>query len=180
VIRLPEWLRRPTAAAAAEDAPGVLFVCMGNICRSPMAEGVFRHRLESAGLSGRVRVDSAGTGGGHAGEAPDPRALRVAAARGYDLSALRARRVRPEDYRRHGWVLAMDDANLAWLRERAPAGSVARVGLLMEHACRHPGVRAVPDPYFGSVAGFEHVLDLLEDACDGLLSQVRDSLSRPA
>ena len=148
----------------------VLFVCMGNICRSPTAEGVLRHKLQAAGLADRVAVDSAGTLGSHAGEAPDPRAVKHAAARGYDLSRLRARRIVREDFRRFDWVIAMDEDNLGTLRAIAPEG--ARVGLLMDHARRHTGVREVPDPYFGAPAGFERVLDLVEDACDGLVERL--------
>jgi protein-tyrosine phosphatase len=148
----------------------VLFVCMGNICRSPTAEGVLRRKLQAAGLAARVEVDSAGTHGSHAGEAPDPRAVKHAAARGYDLSRLRARRVGRDDFRRFDRVIAMDEDNLGALRAIAPDG--ARVGLLMEYARRFIGVREVPDPYFGAPAGFERVLDLVEDACDGLVERL--------
>jgi protein-tyrosine phosphatase len=148
----------------------VLFVCMGNICRSPTAEGVLRRKLQAAGLAGRVEVDSAGTHGSHAGEAPDPRAVKHAAGRGYDLSRLRARRVGRDDFQRFDWVIAMDEDNLGALRAIAPEG--ARVGLLMEYARRFTGVREVPDPYFGAPAGFERVLDLVEDACDGLVERL--------
>ncbi len=150
----------------------VLFVCMGNICRSPTAEGVLRRKLQDAGLAARVEVDSAGTHGSHAGEAPDPRAVKHAAGRGYDLSRLRARRVARADFQRFDWVIAMDDGNLDALRALAPEGASARVGLLMEHARRFSAVREVPDPYYGAPAGFERVLDLVEDACDGLVERL--------
>jgi protein-tyrosine phosphatase len=151
----------------------VLMVCMGNICRSPSAEGVLRAKLRAAGLHGVIEVDSAGTHGYHVREAPDPRAQRHAAKRGYDLSALRARRVVAEDFERFDHVLAMDEDNIAFLRELAPPGSPARLGLLMAHA-RQPGApREVPDPYYGAAEGFERVLDLLEDACDGLVESLR-------
>jgi len=182
-MRLPAWMRRGAADGAApggpEQVPGVLFVCMGNICRSPMAEGVFRLKLRQAGLHAQVRVDSAGTGGWHAGEPPDPRAVRVAQARGYDLAPLRARQVRTDDFARHRWVLAMDEDNLAWLRGKAPADAPAELGLLMAHAQRHRDVPEVPDPYYGAQAGFERVLDLVEDACDGLVARLQAELGGP-
>jgi protein-tyrosine phosphatase len=151
----------------------VLMVCMGNICRSPTAEGVLRAKLKAAGLHREVEVASAGTHGYHLGEPPDARAIRHAAARGYDLSKQRARRVVAEDFLRFDWVLAMDEDNLDRLDEIAPADSSARVGLLLEHARRFAGVREVPDPYYGAPAGFDRVLDLVEDACDGLVARLR-------
>jgi protein-tyrosine phosphatase len=154
----------------------VLMVCMGNICRSPTAEGVLRAKLQAAGLHREVEVDSAGTHGYHLGEPPDARATRHAATRGYDLSKQRARRVVAEDFLRFDWVLAMDEDNLDRLREIAPADSSARVGLLLEHAERFADVREVPDPYYGSPAGFDRVLDLVEDACDGLVARLRREL----
>lgn len=176
--RLFGLLRKsPAGDAAAPDAVRVLMVCMGNICRSPIAEGVLRARLQQAGLHTRVVVDSAGTHGYHTGEAPDPRAIRAAAQRGVQLDALRARPVRPEDFSRFDWMLAMDEANLAWLQSRMPDGAQTRMGLLMEHACRHSGVREVPDPYYGAAAGFEHVLDLVDDACAGVVARLSAELS---
>ena len=149
-------------------ATRVLMVCMGNICRSPTAEAVLRKKLQDAGLARRVEVDSAGTHGHyHAGERPDARAIRHAAARGYDLGKLRARRVIDQDFTRFDWILAMDEDNLAQLRQGLPLGSTARLGLLMEQARRFSGVREVPDPYYGAPAGFDRVLDLVEDACEG-------------
>jgi protein-tyrosine phosphatase len=153
----------------------VLMVCMGNICRSPTAEGVLRAKLLAAGLQHRVEVDSAGTHGYHVREAPDPRAKAHAARRGYDLSPLRARRVVAEDFERFDHVLAMDEDNLAFLAEMAPKGSPAQVDLLMAFA-RQPGApRQVPDPYYGAAEGFERVLDLVEDACDGLVARLRQT-----
>jgi protein-tyrosine phosphatase len=176
--RLLDLLRRtPTGDAPAPDALRVLLVCMGNICRSPMAEGVLRAKLQQAGLHTRVVVDSAGTHGYHTGEAPDPRAIRAAAQRGFELSVLRARPVQPEDFSRFDWLLAMDRANLAWLQSRLPEGAQVRIGLLMEHARGHAGVHEVPDPYYGAAAGFEHVLELVEDACDGLVGRLSAELS---
>lgn len=168
--------RRPLGggddADATPGAPGVaavLMVCMGNICRSPTAEAVLRARLRGAGLHRRVAVDSAGTIDHHAGMAPDPRAVRHGAARGYELHGLRARGVVPADFDRFRWILAMDEANLEWLRGRCPPGSAAHVGLLLDHAPRL-GERAVPDPYYGPPAGFERVLDLVEAGCDGFVA----------
>ncbi len=162
-------------AQAADDAGAplrVLMVCMGNICRSPTAEAVLRRKLQEAGLQGQVLVDSAGTHGYHTGEAPDPRAIAAGVRRGYDLSRLQARPVQPEDFHRFHWLLAMDDANLAWLRHKAPDGHGARVELLLTHARRDRDETQVPDPYYGGPAGFDRVLDLVEDACDGFLVQL--------
>ena len=151
----------------------VLMVCMGNICRSPTAEAVLRHKLGLAGLGDWVEVDSAGTHGHfHAGEAPDPRAVKQAAARGYDLSKLRARRVLAQDFDRFHWILGMDQDNLVHLRGAAPAGFGGRLGLLLEHSPQFAGVLEVPDPYYGATAGFDRVLDLVEDACDGLVERL--------
>jgi protein-tyrosine phosphatase len=176
------WRRNGPADMSAEVPPAhaisVLMVCMGNICRSPTAEGVLRGKLAQAGLATQVRVDSAGTGGWHAGEAPDPRAIRAAAQRGYDLAPLRARQVQAADFHRHTVVLAMDDDNLDWLRQKAPPDATARLELLMAHARRHTEVAEVPDPYYGSPAGFERVLDLVEDACDGLVARLREELAQ--
>lgn len=154
---------------------GVLFVCLGNICRSPTAEGVFRERLRRAGLERRVLVDSAGTGGWHVGEPPDPRTRAAAARRGYDLSALRARQVARDDFRRFDLVLAMDLDNRTSLLRQCPATEQGRIGLFLSYL---PDARAteVPDPYDGGVDGFEHVLDLVEAASDGLLESLRRRL----
>lgn len=147
----------------------VLMVCMGNICRSPTAEAVLRHKLKAAGLDRTVEVDSAGTYGGHVGEAPDPRAQRHAKLRGYELALLRARKLTAEDFKRFDWVIAMDQNNLARMVELAPADHGTRIELLMSHATRHADITEVPDPYYGPPGGFDQVLDLIEDACDGLL-----------
>lgn len=166
----------PAAEPPAPDATHVLMVCMGNICRSPIAEGVLRAKLHQAGLHTRVVVDSAATHGYHTGEAPDPRAIRTAAQRGVELAGLRARPVQAQDFTRFHWLLAMDDANLAWLRGRLPEGAAPRIGLLMEYARRHTEVREVPDPYYGAAAGFERVLELVDDACDGLVARLAAEL----
>ena len=167
------FFRPGPAAPGPSDGLGVLMVCMGNICRSPTAEGVLRHKLQQAGLARQVRVDSAGTHASHSGEGPDPRAVAAAARRGYDLSPLRARPMHPDDFQRYQWVLAMDQDNLAWLQRKAPEGHTANVGLLLAYALRHSSVEHVPDPYFGSPAGFDRVLDLVEDACEGLVAQIQ-------
>ncbi len=151
----------------------ILMVCMGNICRSPTAEGVLRHKLKAAGLAGAVEVDSAGTHGHyHAGEAPDARAQKHAAARGYNLAKLRARRLVEADYTRFHWLFAMDDDNLAHMRQMLPMGGTARLDLLMRHSRRFAGVREIPDPYYGPPRGFDEVLDYVEDACDGLVERL--------
>lgn len=150
---------------------GVLFVCMGNICRSPTAEAVFRHYVENAGLSESLFIDSAGTHDYHVGEPPDQRTQRTAQQRSYDMSTLRGRQVASADFRRFDYVLAMDTANLAILQRLAPeGGSTPR--LFLEYA-RHHREREVPDPYYGGADGFERVLDMVEDAAEGLLQHVR-------
>jgi protein-tyrosine phosphatase len=153
----------------------VLMVCMGNICRSPTAEGVLRQRLQAAGLADRVSVDSAGTHGYHVGDPPDERAQKHALRRGVDLSRQRARRVRDADFLRFDLLLAMDDDNLAALQRICPAGLEDRVRLLLSFAPDGP-IREVPDPYYGGAGGFEQVLDLVELACDGLVAELRRRL----
>lgn len=150
----------------------VLFVCMGNICRSPTAEGVFRAHVERAGLDTQVEVDSAGTHGYHVGSAPDPRAQAAARQRGYELSGLRARRVTEADFRRYDLILAMDRDNLSLLRDACPAEERHRLRLFLEFA-RNFGDDEVPDPYYGGPEGFERVLDLVEDAAAGLIDEIR-------
>ena len=149
----------------------VLFVCMGNICRSPTAEAVFRHYVENAGLSGRILIDSAGTHDYHIGDPPDLRTQRAAQQRGYDMSALRGRQVEPEDFRRFDYVLAMDSANLGILQRIAPPGADTQAKLFLEYG-RHHAEREVPDPYYGGADGFERVLDMVEDAAQGLLQEI--------
>ena len=171
------WLRWGDGARPGPEAPGVLMVCTGNICRSPTAEAVLRARLAAAGIAGRVRVDSAGTHGFHTEDPPDPRAQQAARRRGYDLSALRARPVGAQDFGRFDWILGMDESHRAWLDRRRPEGSRAQIGLLMAHASRHQGVDEVPDPYYGPAQGFETMLDLIEDACEGLARFLAEELS---
>lgn len=155
---------------------GVLFVCMGNICRSPTAEGVFRHLAEARSF-GALRIDSAGTHAYHAAEPPDSRAQTAALARGVDLSGQRARAVRDQDYFDFNYILAMDEDNLRALKERRPENATATLRLFLEFSNSEDG--DVPDPYYGGLNGFERVLDLVEDASTGLLKYVmRESLNR--
>lgn len=148
----------------------ILFVCMGNICRSPTAEGVFRTRAEAAGL--QLDIDSAGTHAYHVGNAPDARSTRHAAARGYDLSSQRARQFGADDFERFDYVLAMDHDNLAILQRACPPQYRHKVKLFMEYASRS-GSDVVPDPYYGGANGFDLVLDYVEDAADGLIAVLR-------
>jgi len=149
-------------------ATRVLFVCMGNICRSPTAEAVLRKYVEELGLGDSFVIDSAGTHGYHIGEAPDPRAQASARRRGYDLSNLRARQVEAEDFERFDHILAMDFNNLATLDAICPHGHKSKMGLLMPYA-RNRRATIVHDPYYRSAKDFDLVLDCIEDACKGLL-----------
>jgi protein-tyrosine phosphatase len=149
----------------------VTFVCMGNICRSPTAHGVFRDRVARAGWADRVRVDSAGTHGWHEGAPPDARSQQHAARRGYDLSDLRSRPLRDVDFLQADLLLVMDDDNEAVARSRCPDAHQHKVRRLTEF-CQRYRSPVVPDPYAGGAAGFERVLDLIEDACEGLLAHV--------
>jgi protein-tyrosine phosphatase len=152
----------------------VLFVCTGNICRSPTAEGVFRHKVREAGLEGRIGWDSAGTHGYHVGEAPDSRALRAARRRGIDLADLRARRIQTRDFHDFDYVLAMDDGHLAQLRRLMPRDSGAELALFLDYCAARRG-EAVPDPYYGAAEDFERVLDLVEEGSEALLDHIRRS-----
>ncbi len=150
----------------------ILFVCLGNICRSPTAEGVFRAIAARELPEVALTVDSAGTAGYHVGEPPDGRTCAAAQRRGYDLSGLRARVVEPRDFEVFDLILAMDRQNLETLRRRAPAEARTRLRLLLEFAPQS-GLMEVPDPYYGGVNGFEQVLDLVEAASLGLCGAVR-------
>ncbi len=151
----------------------LLFVCHGNICRSPTAHGVFRTIVarEAPGLV--CAIDSAGTSDHHVGAPPDPRTCRVAAQRGYDLSELRARQARPEDFERFDLLLAMDRANLTALRSLVRSPLHSRAQLFLEYA-GHDSTLEVPDPYFGDEAGFQRVVDLVEVGSRGLIARLRD------
>ncbi len=150
----------------------VLFVCMGNICRSPTAEGVFRKLVREAGLHAQIAIGSAGTHAYHIGAPPDARAQAAARRRGIDLSALRGRQATPVDIEQSHYVLAMDRANYEHLLALCPPGLEHKIELLMEYAPDHPE-REVPDPYFGGAAGFDRVLDMIEEAAQGLLEEIR-------
>lgn len=150
----------------------ILFVCMGNICRSPTAEGVTNKILINNRLESTIKVDSAGTHGYHIGEPPDPRTRGAAMKRGIDLSGLRARKVVPEDFERFDLLLAMDRDNLALLKRGARPEHHAKLGLFMSYASRFD-TDEVPDPYYGGEQGFELVLDMAEDAARGLIEALR-------
>ena len=152
----------------------VLFVCLGNICRSPTAEAVFRQQLIDAGLSAQVAVDSAGTSDWHLDKAPDTRTRLAAQRRGYDMTALRGRQVQVEDFSRFDLILAMDASNLAELQALQPADSHAQLDLYLRRY--QLALDEMPDPYYGGEEGFEHVLDLAEQAAACLLAEVRGRL----
>ena len=149
----------------------ILFVCMGNICRSPMAEGVFKHFAAEAGLAEKIASDSAGTHDYHIGEPPDPRAQRIAGKRGYDLSRLRGRQVSRHDFDEFDYVLAMDEVNLRLLQRLCPAQHAHKLRLFMEFGADSE-MREVPDPYYGGPDGFERVLDLVELASAELVARL--------
>jgi protein-tyrosine phosphatase len=160
----------------------ILFVCLGNICRSPTAEGVMRTRVREAGLEDAIELDSAGTGAWHVGNPPDARATATARARGIALEGA-AREVRDEDFEDFDLILAMDRENLANLRRLAPdEGARARIRLLREFDPASAGMDDldVPDPYYGGPRGFEHVLDLVDAACAGLLEGLLERLGSSA
>jgi protein-tyrosine phosphatase len=150
----------------------ILFVCMGNICRSPTAEGVFRKAVTDAGLKGSVTIASAGTHAYHVGEAPDVRAQQAARRRGYEIADLRARQITADDYRDFDLILAMDWENLSLLQQQCPRAFKHKLHLLMRYAGEHDAA-TVPDPYYGGPEGFNTVLDYVEDSCQGLLEVVR-------
>jgi protein-tyrosine phosphatase len=155
----------------------VLFVCTGNICRSPTAEGVFRKHVRDAGLEHLVTADSAGTHGYHVGEPPDSRSQSAARQRGYDLSPLRARQVTKQDFATFDYVIAMDRGHQAILTRLAPPQGAHKVRLMMSYASGS-GYEEVPDPYYGGPDGFALVLDLLEGASQGLLQAITRDLER--
>lgn len=148
----------------------VLFVCLGNICRSPLAEGVMRHLVQERGLEDRVEVDSAGTGAWHVGQPPDPRSIEVAARNGVSLEGQSARKVRPSDFSDFTRVVAMDDSNLRDLRGVEPAGSAADLRMLRDSDPQGPG--DVPDPYYGGDDGFDRVYDMVMRSCRALLDEI--------
>ncbi len=158
--------------SSAQPRIKVLFVCLGNICRSPTAHVVFENLVARAGLQDVIEVDSAGTGDWHIGHPPDKRASARALQRGYDMSGLRARQFSPADFAEFDFILAMDDNNLADIQAQAPSAHDACLALFLDYA---PNVEAreVPDPYYGGDSGFEEVLDMVEEAAAGLLDTVQ-------
>ena len=156
------------------DNISVLFVCLGNICRSPTAHAVFESMVESEGLTNRITVDSAGTGDWHLGHGPDERTAALAAERGYDLSELRARLVDEQDFNQFDYIIAMDNENLSNLRAMCPQDYDGQLSLLLDYS-HQSDTSEVPDPYYGGENGFALVLDLVEEACSGLLAHIRGS-----
>ncbi|MDR2231718.1 MAG: low molecular weight phosphotyrosine protein phosphatase [Tannerella sp.] len=153
----------------------ILFVCLGNICRSPAAEGILKQKVLEKGLEANFHIDSAGTYGYHTGELPDVRMRRHASQRGYQLTSL-ARRVTYKDFEQFDVIIGMDDDNIRTLKNIAPnVESQLKIRRLTDF-CRHHGDDCVPDPYYGGAAGFEHVIDLLEDACEGIIQRFRDGI----
>jgi protein-tyrosine phosphatase len=151
---------------------GVLFVCTGNICRSPTAEGVFRHLVAEAGLTKEITIDSAGTQGYHIGEPPDERSVEAAQARGYDMSGQAARRVLEQDFHKFDLILAMDREHLHHLNAMAPGDTYERVKLFLSYGSQ-PEKLDVPDPYYGGSKRFADVLDLVEDGGRGLIEAIQ-------
>ncbi|SFX65422.1 low molecular weight protein-tyrosine-phosphatase [Marinospirillum alkaliphilum] len=157
---------------SSQPQVSVLFVCLGNICRSPTAEGVFRSLVETAGLQDRIHIDSAGTGDWHVGKAPDARMQKAALDRGYDLSAQRARQVEAGDLDRFDYILPMDRQNQAALEDLVTElEQLDKIRLLLSY--NPSAISEVPDPYYGGEAGFHQVIDLVESACKRLLIQIR-------
>ncbi|MFM7468073.1 MAG: low molecular weight protein-tyrosine-phosphatase [Vampirovibrionales bacterium] len=153
----------------------VLFVCMGNICRSPLAEGVMRKKIEDAGLSHHIEVASAGTHFYHIGEAPDPRSCEVATRHGYCLDGQKAQQVKPEHFEHYDYICVMDQRNLRDIKAFLPEGQTllpSHVSLFLEKFAPECSETEVPDPYYGEHDGFTHVLRLVEQGCDGLLNTI--------
>ncbi len=148
----------------------IIFVCLGNICRSPTAEGVLRKQVSERGLENLFEIDSAGTGDWHLGHPPDKRAIEAALARGFDLSPLRARQITARDMLYYDTIIAMDNQNLARLKSLAPADQQYKVRLLLQYG--NSENREVPDPYYGGDHGFDLVLDLIEASCRELLDKL--------
>ena len=159
----------------AAEKVSVLFVCLGNICRSPTAHGIFENRVRQSGLDDRILVDSCGTGSWHVGEKPDPRAISAAKNRSYDLSHLRARKVSNSDFEQFDYILAMDRNNLADLKIMRPISYAGHLSLFLDFD-QHYSEDEVPDPYYGGEQGFSHVIDLVESASANLLSELKQRL----
>lgn len=150
----------------------VLFVCTGNICRSPTADGVFRTIVEAAGLSEKIAVDSCGLSAYHVGELADPRSREMAQSRGYNLNDIRSRKIKPGDYVQFDYILAMDDGHLHDMRRQAPAANHHKIELFLDY---HPDMagKSVPDPYYGGANGFSNVFDMIEQTSNKLLDHIR-------
>jgi protein-tyrosine phosphatase len=157
----------------------LLFICLGNICRSPMAEGVFRRVIEEEGFADCFEIDSAGLGDWHVGQAPDDRAQAASAGRGIDISGQSARQVEYEDFARYDLLLVMDRSNYAELKRRAPKAAHAKIRYFLDYA-PHVGTKDVPDPFFGGAEGFDHALDLIEEAAHGLVAALVGDEALPA
>jgi protein-tyrosine phosphatase len=157
----------------------LLFVCLGNICRSPMAEGVFRRVAEQEGVLDLFEIDSAGLGDWHVGQAPDTRAQAAAQDRGIDISDQSARQIAPGDYDRFDLLLAMDGSNYQELLQLAPRDARHKIRRFLDFA-PHVGTKDVPDPFYGGSEGFDHALDLIEQAARGLLAELLSATSKPA
>ncbi|WP_110033693.1 low molecular weight protein-tyrosine-phosphatase [Hoeflea marina] len=156
-----------SAESETKRIGSVLFVCLGNICRSPLAEGIFRHQLHQVERLEAFRLDSAGTGGWHAGDPPDPRSIAVARSHGIDISQQSARQIVAADFQQFDLILAMDRSNEATLKARAPLAAQGRIRLFLDHTL---GIRAdVPDPYHDAADGFEAVYRMLDQGCSALL-----------
>lgn len=155
----------------------ILFVCTGNICRSPTAEGVLRQKLGKRELD-HIHVDSAGTHGYHVGESPDPRARDKAAQRGYDLDDQSARRIAIEDFERFDWVIAMDRGHLRQLERLCPPQATAEIHLFRDFLGGPHAGQDIPDPYYGALGGFDEVLDLIEAGCEAMLERIEATASK--
>jgi protein-tyrosine phosphatase len=151
----------------------VLFVCLGNICRSPTAHGIFEQQVQDAALHHKIKVDSCGTGDWHIGHSPDRRSTQAAAKKGYQLDALRARQVQPNDFHEFNYILAMDQQNLADLQRLKPASYAGELDLFLTFSNPSASVIEVPDPYYGESDGFAEVINLVEDASVNLLTKLR-------
>jgi len=157
--------------------PKVLFVCLGNICRSPTAEAIFKAYAKQGGL--KLDIDSAGTSGWHQGEAPDPRAIEAGQDRGYSFEGQSSRKIEANDFVIYDYILAMDNSNLETLQQTCPDAYHHKLQLFLDYA-PHLSVREVPDPYYGGAGGFEHVISLIEAASQGLVDALQTSASKPA
>ena len=169
-MRAPKITWQPLVLA---EPLHLLVVCLGNICRSPMAEGLLRARIESSPLRGRILVDSAGTGDWHVGRPPDPRAIATAARHGVDIAALRGRQVNAADFQRFDWVLCADRANLRDVHALAPPAARAQSALLLEWSGLENGIAEIPDPYTGGTSHFEQVWGLLDRAAGGVVARLQ-------